>query len=210
MRFDTSGPSSVASSSGSPTRRLRARSTSRSRTVPYRLRGTTTRESSAQVWPVLSNEAFRRLVNISSRSADSSTIAADLPPSSSVTGMRRAPAADAICLPASAEPVKLTLSMPGCATSARPVSRPPETMLMTPGGIPIAMLASAKWYASSGVSSAGLMTTVQPAASAGASLSVVEACGWFHGTMRAATPSGSLRMMELPSRRILGRTSSSS
>ena len=38
------------------------------------------------------------------------------------------------------------------------------------------------------------MTTVQPAASAGASFQVVSISGEFHGVMNAHTPTGSFRM----------------
>ena len=41
-----------------------------------------------------------------------------------------------------------------------------------------------------GVSAAGLRTTVQPAASAGAILRVAMAAGKFHGVTSAATPTG--------------------
>ena len=84
--------------------------------------------------------------------------------------MSRFPAVAAMWRPAAVEPVNATLSTPGCATSARPVSRPPVTMLMTPGGNPIAWLAAARLKMSRGDSAAGLMTTVRPAASAGPSL----------------------------------------
>ena len=43
----------------------------------------------------------------------------------------------------------------------------------------------------SGVSSAGLSTTVQPAASAGASFQLARLSGKFHGTMAPTTPTGS-------------------
>ena len=44
------------------------------------------------------------------------------------------------------------------------------------------------------VNSDGLMTTVQPAANAGASFQASSISGEFHGVMMAATPSGSLRV----------------
>jgi hypothetical protein len=47
--------------------------------------------------------------------------------------------------------------------------------------------------ASSGVSGAGLITTAQPASSAGASLPTIRNWGMFHGTIPATTPVGSLR-----------------
>lgn len=100
--------------------------------------------------------------------------------------------------PAAVEPVNATLSTPGCPTRYSPVSRPPGTMLTTPGGRPAASAASAIWNASSAVSGAGLITTVQPAASAGASLNMVSDCGKFHGTIAATTPIGSRRTTVTP------------
>ena len=71
-------------------------------------------------------------------------------------------------LPTSVDPVKATLSTPGCLTRASPaVSPKPGTMLMTPAGNPASMASSPIRRAESGVCSAGLSTTVQPAASAG-------------------------------------------
>ena len=110
-------------------------------------------------------------------SASSATIAADLPPSSSVTGIRRSAQLRAMIRPAAVDPVKAILSTPGCFTSASPVSRPPVTTLTTPGGKPTASTAAASASASSGVSPAGLTTTVQPTASAGASLAERIDCG---------------------------------
>ncbi|SKY10154.1 Uncharacterised protein [Mycobacteroides abscessus subsp. abscessus] len=51
-----------------------------------------------------------------SRFASSSTMAADFPPSSSVTGRSICPQVVAICLPAAVEPVNATLSMSAWAT----------------------------------------------------------------------------------------------
>ena len=67
-------------------------------------------------------------------------------------------------------PVKATLSIPGCVTRCSPTSRPPGTMLTTPAGTPASSSASARMNLLRGVSGAGLTTTVQPAASAGATL----------------------------------------
>jgi hypothetical protein len=60
----------------------------------------------------------------SSKLASSHTIAADLPPSSSVTRRSRSPQSAAILRPAAVLPVKPTLSMPGCVTRYSPTSRP--------------------------------------------------------------------------------------
>ena len=50
-------------------------------------------------------------------------------------------------------------------------------MLITPGGIPAAATASANRNASSTVSGDGFITTVHPAASAGAYLNAASVCG---------------------------------
>src|SRR3954469_1209070 len=69
----------------------------------------------------------------------------------------------------------------------------PVTMLTTPAGIPASATRSAKRKAESGVCSAGLRTTVQPAARAGAIFCTAIINGKFHGTICAATPIGSPR-----------------
>ena len=115
---------------------------------------------------------------------------AALPPSSRVTFLS-VPATDlAIALPTSVEPVKATLSTSGCSTSARPVSPAPVTMLTTPGGRSACWQISANSSAVSGVVSAGLSTTVLPAASAGAIFQASISSGKFHGMTWPATPSG--------------------
>jgi len=73
-------------------------------------------------------------------------------------------------------------------------------MFSTPGGMPASIAASAMRKASSTVSGAGFSTTVQPAASAGASLRKVIAWGTFQGTIAATTPIGSRMIRDcLPS-----------
>ena len=65
-------------------------------------------------------------------------------------------------------------------------------MLSTPGGTPASAARATSASEVSGVSSAGLQTTVHPAASAGAILRAIIAAGKFHGVMAATTPTGSL------------------
>ncbi len=60
----------------------------------------------------------------------------------------------------------------------------------TPLGRPASSSSFAKYSVVSGVSSAGLITTVQPAASAGAILRVAIANGKFHGVIRKHGPTG--------------------
>ena len=97
--------------------------------------------------------------------------------------------------PTAVEPVKEILSTPGWSTSAWPALLPrPVTMLTTPGGKPASTINSPSRTAVSGVSSAGLSTTVHPAARAGAILPTAIGSGTFQGTIRPATPTGSRRV----------------
>ena len=74
----------------------------------------------------------------------------------------------------------------GSATSAAPTSSPiPWTTLNTPGGKPASSASSASSEQDSGDHSAGLSTTVQPAASAGAIFQVESMNGAFHGVITA-------------------------
>jgi len=66
----------------------------------------------------------------------------------------------------------------------------PTTTLNTPGGKPARSASSASASAHSGVASAGLATTVQPAASAGDTFRVIIAIGKFQGVIDALTPIG--------------------
>ena len=63
-------------------------------------------------------------------------------------------------------------------------------MLQTPAGKPASMSNSPIITVDVGVISDGLMTTGQPAASAGAHLRVIIATGKFQGVIAATTPTG--------------------
>src|SRR3989442_10647735 len=97
-----------------------------------------------------------------------------------------------ICRPTSVEPVNEILSTSGWRTRAAPaVDPPPGTTLKAPAGKPASRVSSAKASAVSGVSEAGLSTTVQPAAKAGANFQLAMLSGKFQGTMAPTTPIGS-------------------
>ena len=88
-----------------------------------------------QSWPALKNAADAdALGRGSSRSASAKTTAGALPPSSRWVRFTSAAAERATSMPARVEPVMLTRPGAGCSTSARPVSRSPQTTLSTPGG----------------------------------------------------------------------------
>ena len=68
----------------------------------------------------------------------------------------------------------------------------------TPSGRPASRASSPSRIAVSGVSSAGLSTTVLPAASAGAKPQPAIGIGKFQGTITPTTPSGSLNVTSRP------------
>ena len=118
----------------------------------------------------------------------------DLPPSSRVTRLSARPAFEPISRPTAVEPVNATLSTPGWSTTAAPVSPSPVTTLSTPAGMPASSASSPMRRAVSGVCSAGLSTTVHPAARAGATFHAAISRGKFHGMIWPHTPTGSRRV----------------
>src|SRR5574342_467552 len=94
--------------------------------------------------------------------------------------------------PVASDPVNAILATSGCSTSGAPTSAPkPVTTLTTPGGNPASSTSLTNSSTDADVNSDGLITTVLPAASAGASFHAVNSSGEFHGTIAATTPSGS-------------------
>ena len=124
-----------------------------------------------------------------STAQSSKTMFAALPPSSSVSFLPVPASRRWIALPTSVEPVNAILST-SASTSAAPVEPSPVTMLTTPGGSSAWRSTSQKSSAVNGVVSAGLSTTVLPAASAGAIFHASISSGKFHGMIWPATPSG--------------------
>ncbi len=157
------------------------------------------RERAQQSCPALPKTASGADAAARSRSASAKTTFADLPPSSSVTRLI-VPAAAAITpRPTSVEPVNPILATPGCSTRRCPTTRPgPTSTFTTPSGIPASRASSASRKAESGVSSAGLSTTVFPQASAGPSFQLAMFRGKFQGTISPTTPSGSRKVRSTP------------
>ena len=150
-----------------------------------------TRVAAEHTWPALKKapDAVCRIAV--SRSASANTTLGDLPPSSSPMRVILSAAARMMNWPVCGEPVNAILSMPRCETSAAPASAPkPGMILSTPGGNPASSAACPSHSADSGVSSAGLSTTVQPQAKAGAIFHTAFISGKFHGTIAATTPTG--------------------
>src|SRR5262245_3097325 len=125
-------------------------------------------------------------------SASGNTTTGDLPPSSRVMRFMCAAEPVTIDLPTRVEPVNEILLTSGWSTSACPAVEPnPVTTFTTPGGKSASSTSCASRNAVSGASSAGLSTTVQPAASAGPILFTAMRNGAFHGVIAPTTPIGS-------------------
>ena len=117
---------------------------------------------------------------------------ADLPPSSSATGLRLRPAVAAMARPVAVPPVNPIMSMPGWLTRASPVTAPrPFTRLTTPGGRPASCITSTIRRTDNGVNSDGFRTQVLPNGMQVATRMEDSASGAFQGEMTAATPLGS-------------------
>src|SRR3954452_165198 len=131
-------------------------------------------------------------VTASSRLASSNTTFGDLPPSSSPTFLKFRAAVSLMILPVASDPVNAILRVRGCSTSGIPTSLPyPVTTFTTPAGNPASSTSLTNSSVDTDVNSEGLMTTVLPAASAGASFHAVSINGEFQGVMATTTPSGS-------------------
>src|SRR3954471_2431181 len=93
--------------------------------------------------------------------------------------------------PTVVDPVKLTMSTPGCPTRAAPTCGPdPVTRLTTPGGKPTSSRTAASSITHRGSCGGGFMTTVHPTARAGAILPTMFTVGKLYGAMQATTPTG--------------------
>ena len=93
--------------------------------------------------------------------------------------------------PVADSPTKAIALMAGCSVRALPADSPrPWTVFSTPAGNPASSAISASIEAVHGLHSAGLCTTVQPAARAGAIFQVDSMNGVFHGVITPTGPSG--------------------
>jgi len=111
-------------------------------------------------------------------------------------------------LPTAVEPVKLSLRTVGLLVSSPPIGlASPVTTEITPGGIPARSASTHIASAENGVSSDGLITMVQPAASAGPTLRAIMADGKFQGVIAAVTPMGCFSTTMRLSRPCPGMTS---
>ena len=143
-------------------------------------------------WPQFWKAPQKSFSATASGLTSSSTIAASLPPSSSVMRLRSGAAEAATFLPVSTEPVKEILRGTGCDVIQAPSESPPDTTFTTPGGS-TSRITSPSISVVSGVNGEGLITSVFPASSAGAIFHTPSSSGKFHGVIAATTPSGRRR-----------------
>ncbi len=128
-----------------------------------------------------------------SMSASSNTMNGALPPSSMDVFFMVSAQAEVSILPTGVEPVKVSLRTTGLAVSSPPIAAElPAMTLITPAGTPARSASSTMAKADRGVSVAGLITMLHPAANAGAALRAIMALGKFQGVMAATTPTGCL------------------
>src|SRR5436309_3717191 len=98
--------------------------------------------------------------------------------------------------------------MSGLFVNSVPTTSPrPVTTFITPGGSPASSKASINTSVCIALISLGLMTTVHPAAIAGATLIAIEPALEFHGVNMPTTPAGSITTLDVPT--VLTRSKSS-
>ena len=191
-----------------PTLSARTRSASFAAKASYTFAWTKKRFAHTQVWPALRYLEIIAPSAAASRSASSNTTKGALPPSSSESFLIVGATCFISSRPTSVEPVNESLRTTGFAHISPPIAfASPVTTLSTPGGKPARCASSASAKAENGVASAGLITTVQPAASAGATLRVIIEQGKFHGVIAAHTPTGCFRTTRRRSFATVGITS---
>src|ERR1700722_13800534 len=190
--LDTTGPTSISLEVGSPTVTAWATFFAIASTSASRLAGTSMRVGALQDWPEFSNTCNTPAFTARSKSASSSSMLGDLPPSSWCTRLTVVAASLATSVPARVDPVNDTMSTSGCDASAAPTSMPvPLMRLNTPLGTPASCITSAQMMALKGENSDGFRTMVQPAARAGTTFAATWLMGQFQGVISAQTPMGS-------------------
>ena len=142
-----------------------------------------------QLWPANAKAFAAITAAVASMSASAVTITGVALPSSRLTFFFGARSFSA--QPTPPEPVKVIALTRSSSTRTSPISADgPTTTLSQPGGRPASSSSSASISAESGVWLAGLSTTAQPAASAGASLCATRLSGKLNGEIAPTIPIG--------------------
>mmetsp|Transcript_27338 Transcript_27338/g.68638 ORF Transcript_27338/g.68638 Transcript_27338/m.68638 type:complete len:289 (+) Transcript_27338:416-1282(+) len=189
-----SGPNSVAASKPSPTLAFLAMVASSLTKSSKMDRWQYTRLIAQQICPVLAMAPKNTFWATSLTLQSARTMAASLPPISSVMRFMSLAHPAMIFLPVGPEPVNEILLMRGWLTRCAPMLNWPGTSapvmtLKTPGGktsfISMPMATPVR-----GVKGDGLCTNVLPRAMAGAHFWTLQKIGKFQGVMPATTPTG--------------------
>jgi hypothetical protein len=157
-------------------------------------RSTRNRLGEVQTCPALATLAATQALTAAATSVSAHTMTGACSPSSIVLAFMAAAASPATCLPTGTEPVNATYRITGEAMTCREISSGiPNRTFSTPGGSPASANARAIRQVVHGVSSDGLITMGQPAASAAAILRIGPPAGKFHGTNAPTGPTGKVR-----------------
>jgi len=141
------------------------------------------------VWPAFRYFDINAPFTAPSISASSNTMNGAFPPNSMDVRFTVEAHWAIKVFPTAVEPMKLSFLTIGFVESSSLISfGDPVTHDNTPFGTPARLARTHRARADNGVSLAGLITIVQPAASAGPALRVIIAAGKFHGVMAAHTP----------------------
>jgi hypothetical protein len=176
------------------------RSASRSANAPATGSATWKRLAAVQASPMLRILAIIAPSTAASRSASSKIRNGALPPSSIETRSTLSAAWAIRVRPTSVEPVNDSLRVRPSLISGS-ITAPDRlvvTMLQTPAGSPASSRIPPRASIDRGVRAAGLMTTVQPAATAGPILRVPMAMGKFQGVMSRQGPTGCFMVSRRP------------
>ena len=180
-----SGPTLTSSSVPRPTFISPSLAASFSANSEATLSETWKRLAAVQASPMLRILAITAPSTAASTSASAKTRNGALPPSSIETFSTPWADCSISLMPTSVEPVKVSLRSRGSSMIGfeTPLEELDVMTLKTPAGRPASSRISASANMLSGVCCAGLMTIVQPAATAGPILRVPIAIGKFHGVI---------------------------
>ena len=181
-------PTSVAGSSGSPTRSEATCARKRPTNSSKRGDSTYTRCTEMQLCPELLYPVRAHTRAASARSASEHTIVAAFPPSSRT---RRLPAAVLATLwPAAALPVNATALTSGAATKAVPSTAPPWRTCRAASGIPASKRIRTNKVVAPGACGGDFTIVVLPAANEAATLCASRLTGALNGVIARTTPTG--------------------
>src|SRR5919107_2036898 len=188
-----SGPTSVASSMGSPTANADMLATNASVNSSYTSECTMNRLAAMQDWPLFWQRAVVATAAAVGMSAEGITTNGSLPPSSSTIFLRTRPAIAATDRPAASLPVSVAARTRGSDRIPSTSPLPTSSVVNAPSGKPARANTSCMYSAVCGTFDACLSSPTLPAISAGAANRIACHSGKFHGITASTGPSGKYR-----------------